>query len=448
MRYARAMNSPPPWVTALREAADGKAGSGGPSSASTGVEVVRGTPPGLLASDTIHALTSTLLAALVVAAALLRTRLSVGPFDLIALLLRTASVAFVLRAAIAIVRCGLRSARDGRAAEHVLAWSRDGLWWRSPAGERWLARRDIMGFRAPEERVVRGASVALAPLLVVARPSPEIVYWSLPPYFALDAEILRARLARAFQPDAVAHAPLAPPSLAPEQRYRRAAEGKLAPSEVRVPEGAGYRLRAPFGVLLALVFVIDAVLGAGPLRARIWPTALLAIALAVGALFGWFFWMRTRRALRLGMAMLLTPEELLLRGKHGALSVPWTQLAGAEVSAKLAWSPLVGSYLVRVLWFATLDGARMPFDGAFLGVPPEVVAQLAEAYRAGWLAEVGVGSATTEGGVPASDSQGSGGGGGISGSDGSTVTPSSDTSPSRAIENRSADEPLGRSNES
>src|SRR4051812_45046540 len=101
MRYARAMNSPPPWVRALRAVADGQTGSGVTSRANAGVELVRGTPPGVLASDAIHALTSTLLAALVVAAAVLRTRLSVGPFDLIALLLRTASVAFVLRATIA-----------------------------------------------------------------------------------------------------------------------------------------------------------------------------------------------------------------------------------------------------------------------------------------------------------------------------------------------------------
>jgi hypothetical protein len=291
----------------------------------------------------------------------------------------------------------------------------------------------------------------LSPLLVIARPRQDIVYWSLPPYFAADAEILRARLARAFKLDTSASdLDLVPPALAPEPRYQRAAHGKLEHGEVRVPEGFGYRLRAPYGVLLALVFVFDAVLGAGPLRARIWPTAMLGSALAIAALFGWFYWMRTRRAVRLGMAMLLTPEELLLRGKHGAISVPWTQLAGAEVTAKLAWSPLVGSYLVRVLWFATLDGARMPFDGAFLGVPPEVVAQLAEAYRAGSLAVSRVEGplASTTADTPASDAQGSGGGGGISGNDGSTVTPSSTTSPSREMENRSADAALGRSNES
>jgi hypothetical protein len=430
----------------LQKDADGQASSG-----SRSVSRVRGTAPGFLAGDAVHALTSALLAALVIAAAVLRTRLSTGPFDLIALLLRTASVAFVVRALIALARCAARVARDGRADEHTLSWSHDGILWRAPEGERWLSRNDVLGFCVPEERVVRGATVALAPLLVIARPHDEIVYWSLPPYFAADAEILRARLARVFTRDArVSEALLAPPALAPEPRYQRAAQGSLEAGQVRVPEGSGYRLRAPYGVLLALVFVLDAVLGAGPLRARIWPTALLGVALALAALFGWFYWMRSRRAVRLGMAMLLTPEELLLRGKHGALSVPWTQLAGAEVTVKLAWSPLVGSYLVRVLWFATLDGARMPFDGSFLGVPPEVVAQLAEAYRAGALLDVPEDESrvSTPGDTPASDSQGSGGGGGISGSEGSTVMPSSATSPSREIEKRSADPALGRSNES
>jgi hypothetical protein len=99
-----------------------------------------------------------------------------------------------------------------------------------------------------------------------------------------------------------------------------------------------------------------------------------------------------------------------VRGPHGAVSLPWTQLASAEVFTRQAWSPFVGRYLIRSLWFTAQDGITMQFDGAFLGVPPEVVAALAEAHRTGTLA-----------------SQGSGGGGGISGSAGVTTSARSGT---------------------
>jgi hypothetical protein len=383
---AVARASEPGWLVPLREAASGRS--------SPNIEVVHGAPPGLVASDAVHALTSALMAALVIAAAVLRSSLSLQGFDLILLLLRTVSVAFALRAALALVSWCRRLLRDTRASEHVLAWSPDGLLHRGPHGERWLAREDVLAFVLPE---LSGVAAALQPLYVVARPTREPVSWSLPPYFSAGAEVLAARLRR-WRGTPVRQTPeFVPPADAPEPRYARAASGRLELGEVPVPEGFGYRLRAPYGVLLALVFVADAVAHAGVLRTRLLPAAAASALLAPCALAVWFTWMRKRRKVRLGMAMLLTPEELLVRGPHGAVSLPWTQLASAEVVTRQAWSPFVGRYLIRSLWFTAQDGITMQFDGAFLGVPPEVVAALAEAHRTGTLA-----------------SQGSGGGGGIS----------------------------------
>lgn len=417
---------------------------GKPRAGHTAVELVRGTAPSWLGGDAVHALTSSFLAALVIAAALLRSDLQALPFDSIALLLRSASVAFALRALLAIVHWARRLARDARAGEHVLAWSSDGLWWRSPEAEQWLARAEVADLRVPEERSVRGASSSLAPLLVIARPGQTLRYWSLPPYFAVDAEVLLARLKRWHEPapTRLGELTLTPPREGPDARYARAARRKLEPGELPVPEGFGYRLRAPYGVLLALVFVGDALFHAGELRTRLWPAAVLAAVLAPGALGVWFGWLRSRRAVRLGMAMLLTPEELLLRGKQGVVSVPWTQLAEAEVEVRLAWSLWVGSYLVRTLWFSTLEGTRMPFDAGFLGVPPEVIASLANGYRSGAFTT----PASSE--TPASTSQGSGGGGGISGSAGETRSPSSSGAPSLSNEKPSASAGVERTNES
>ena len=65
---------------------------------------MRGARPSLFDSDLARALSSSLFAAFVVAAAIFRERVGgTAGLDLIALLLRAASAAFVLRALIAIV---------------------------------------------------------------------------------------------------------------------------------------------------------------------------------------------------------------------------------------------------------------------------------------------------------------------------------------------------------
>ena len=372
----------PFWLASLREGLAGRA--------PVGVEIARGVRPPLLAADAVHALTSVMFAALIVAAAIFRAQLGSSSFDLIALLLRTAGVAFTIRALSALARWGGRIVRHREAEQHSLAWSEQGMCWRGPHGEQWAERSELVGFALPEERSRAGAS--LKPLYVVLSPRGRPRHWALPPYFASSADILHARLSRTFGPTSRGAEP-APPRTDPEARYLAAARGTAVPGDVVVPEGTGYRLRAPYGVLLALLFVADAVYSAGPLRPRLLPAAGAAALIAVGALLGWFAWMRKRRATRLGIALLLTPEELLIRGSHGVVSLPWTQLARAEVQSRLAWSPFVGSYSVRVLRLEGVDGSSVPFDSAFLGVPAEVVAALVEAYREGKVSPASMGGA-------------------------------------------------------
>ena len=109
----------------------------------------------------------------------------------------------------------------------------------------------------------------------------------------------------------------------------------------------------------------------------------LALALALGFIAEWFVWMGRRRATRLGIAMLLTPEELLVRGGAGVMSVPWPQLSELTVQTSPRWSPFVGTYPARALQLNTQEGQRLVFDESFLGVPAEVVALLCRAYRGG-----------------------------------------------------------------
>jgi hypothetical protein len=98
---------------------------------------------------------------------------------------------------------------------------------------------------------------------------------------------------------------------------------------------------------------------------------------------GWLVWMGRRRATRLGIAMLLTPEELIVRGPGGAVGAPWGQLAGTAVVTRLGWSPFFGSFTARSLSLGDPHGTHLTIDAGFLGVPAEVLAALVEAYRAG-----------------------------------------------------------------
>jgi hypothetical protein len=365
----------PEWVATLRAAARG----GG----SVGVEVLRleaGGPSGA----SLRALVSLMIAGLLVAAAVLRARVAAGAgFDLLGSLLRTTAVAFAVRATLHVLLAAGDALRRLRRGRGVLCLGEAGLFEQSAAGERWLAREDALAV-VVRESAGRGLGQPERPVFVVARPRREVAYLELDPRYAGSPEVLGARLSRWLgEPDGgeAAHAP--PREESVEERYARAARGQADPGDVVVPEGAGYRLRAPYAGLLGIVFAIDALLHAGTLRPRIVPVVLLSCVLAVVLIAGWLVWMRQRGATRLGIAMLFTPEELIVRGPGGALGVPWGQVSSAAVHTRLGWSPFFGSFATRSLTLGDPSGTHLTFDAGFLGVPPEVLAALIEAYRAG-----------------------------------------------------------------
>lgn len=347
------------------------------------VEIARGARPPIFDADAARAVSSLFMAAFVVAAAIFRERVSSASFDLMALVLRAAALAFCVRCLLSLFVWVRRLRRDLGASRYVLAWSADALLLRAPHGETWVARSDVLGIAQPEapqnRRVVPPAP---RPLALVLKPEQGLRTLELPPYFAADQAILAARLTRWLeQPSRAAAERFDPPKPNPEARYTRIASGKLEAGEVSVPEGRGYLLRAPYGVLLGCAFAADALRAAGPLAPRLMPGVIAACLLALAFLGGWLLWMQRREKSRLGIAMALTREEMLLRGKAGTVSIPWGQLLDVEVYTRLAWSPFFGSYPVQQLLLHTTDGAQTVFDAGFLGVAPEVVAVLCESYR-------------------------------------------------------------------
>jgi hypothetical protein len=373
------------WVETLRAAARGKAESG--------IEIARAESSGLLDGPLVRVLTSWLMAAFVVAAALLRTRIAHAvTFDLMVVVLRTAALAFVVRALIAsglLLRA--RTSENARAGR-VLAWSDAGIYERLGERERFLARADVARIVVAEEPG-RGPLRGPDTVFVVGRLVTQ-QYWQLGPGYAASGEILGARLARWLERTPVAPSPAGgtPRADSIDRRYERAAQGKPDAGDIVVPEGFGYRLRAPYAALLGGVFSLDTVISAGPLRARVLPVALFASVLAVLFVGAWFLWMRRRRAVRLGIALVITPEEVLARGPAGVVGVPWGQLASAQVLLRLAWSPFFGSFAARSLLLTTPSGERLTFDAGFLGVPADVLAAWLDerrSARAGAPAEQG-----------------------------------------------------------
>lgn len=359
------------WDAALRRAARG--------GSAPGVEALHGARPGLLNAESAACLTSLILAGFVCAAALFRARLAAGQLDLIASALRVVAVAFVLRALIALAGWLTHLFRDGAAARSCLVLGGDGLLLRLDEREESVRRDEVLDVVAPEPLPTRTLAPRPLPVLLVLTPRagrPRVL--AVPPYFAQTSDILLARLRRWLgTPAAALNLEGAPsPDDAPEAHYARAAAGQLDEGDVVVPEGRGYLLRAPWAALLGLWFAGDMYLSAGRGRGLIATPVLGAAALSLLAIVGWFAWLRRRQKSRLGIGMLLTPAELLLRGPQGVVAVPWLQLAQAEVQVSARWSPFAGTYAARLLTLSTHGGEHMQFDASFLATPVEAIAVL------------------------------------------------------------------------
>jgi hypothetical protein len=364
------------WEAPLRRASHG--------SAQAGIETLHGAPPSLLNAQTAGALTSAILAAFVCLAARFRSELTGAQLDLIASVLRTAAVAFVLRALIDFARAAHALWSDRAAKDATLALAASGLYLRRGQREESARKEEVLGLASQDALPSRTLAVRPAPVLVALTPlagRPRVL--TLPPYFAQTGEIALARLARwrGTPPARAAREPRSAAAEAPEAHYERAARGQLDADDVLIPEGRGYLLRAPYTALLGLAFALDVFLSAGKSRSLIAMPVLSACALSAFVLAAWFVWIGRRRQSRAGIGMLLTRDELLLRGPRGVVAVPWPQLAEIDIKLSARWSPFVGSYAARLLTLSTNTGERMLFDQSFLGVPIEVIALLCRHYR-------------------------------------------------------------------
>jgi hypothetical protein len=227
-----------------------------------------------------------------------------------------------------------------------------------------------------------------ADVYVVTRPDSGRLYLAIPPFFAHSPGVLAERLMRwRGVPDSpVARTPAEPAELA-SKLFDAAAAGERPPGVSVIEHGPGWLRRGPYATVLLGAALLEGLLRASPeRRAQLGAVTPLVIGLCLVVVpLLWIALTRRAMAPRKGLALLLTPAELLLRTRAGVQRVRWSQVARMQITARTAWSILYGAHESRSLIIERKGDDPISYAEPFLAVPPEVVLALGEAYRKGHL---------------------------------------------------------------
>lgn len=351
-----------------------------------GVQRIRPRRPPLLDADGVRAVLAPFLATLVWGGAVFREMVVGSPIDPLALLLRAVALGLTVRA----VLSGATFVRRARvwlaARRHGLALTDGGLVYRDVEGDHAVARRDIVAIREHGHWGQRSGARRWSDVYVVTRPESGRVVLTIPPLFERTPGVLAERLMRWRGPVPAPSDVVYPaPARLGSKVYDDAAAGRVPEGGTVIRHGGAWRKRGPYATVLLGVIVVEGMLRLGPgawSQLGIGLPAAIALALvAVPLVWTWL----TRRAIapRKGLAMVITPAEILMRTRAGVLRVTWKNLGAMRIESKPTWSILEGYHKARTLVMEPREGETIRYDEAFLGVPAEVVVSLAEAYRKG-----------------------------------------------------------------
>jgi hypothetical protein len=110
------------------------------------------------------------------------------------------------------------------------------------------------------------------------------------------------------------------------------------------------------------------------------PALLLAAALVIVPA-AWFLFTRASLRGRKGLTLVLSPVDLLSRGRGGVMRAPWTSVSRVEILVRSSWSLLQGAYSSRTLIVSRVREASVECAESFMEEPVEVVAALCDVYR-------------------------------------------------------------------
>jgi hypothetical protein len=375
------------WVERAEAALQGPAGATGaaqphaePDERESDVEVLPGRSPSLLDAFGRRALVAPFLAALLWAAAIFREGLN-HPLEPITLAFRLLALAMTVRVIVVGVVLTRRLRVILQRDRYRLVLTGEGLLLRTPLADYAVAKADIVDVREPGDWQERGGA-RWADVFVVTRPESGRTHLALPPLFERTPGTLAERLMRWRGVVEPAGGGERAPADLPSKLFDAAAEGRATPGVTVIAQGRAWLQRAPFAtVLLGCVLLEGFMRLPAEARARVGTTAPLVIVLCLVAPVAW--WLLTRRSLaaRKGVALLLTPAELLFRTRSGVQRVPWSNVVKLHIASRTVWTFLQGSHPARSLLIERKDADPIQYSEAFLGVPVEVVVALGEAYR-------------------------------------------------------------------
>jgi hypothetical protein len=367
------------WIAQARAVATGGA-------VPPGWQRVKAEPPPLLDADVVRGLIAPLVAAIAWSGAMFRETVVGTPLDPFATLLRLLALATTVRALLLGRELVARIKLWLAARRCVLVLGPGGLWARLPEGEVVAERRDIVAISTPSAFEQGGVSGFRTSPVYVVLASPLRTHVTLPPIFDVTPGALAERLMRwrgAMAPDPRPAFP--PPAPLASRVYDDAARGIRDLGTLAIAHGAGWLRRAPWATVLLGVAIVEGFARAAPAtRASVGIPTIAAALVALGLVPSVWVWLQWRDiAPRLGLAMVLTPAELLLRLRGGVLRVPWDRVGRLWIAARGRFSPLEGWAIHRALVIERRGDLPIRYDEAYLGVPVEVALGLCEAYASG-----------------------------------------------------------------
>jgi hypothetical protein len=282
------------------------------------------------------------------------------------------------------------------APRYALALGAEGMLLRTPEVDVALPREAAVGVIERGRWMDRRGSRRFSEVFVVVDPSDGRTHLTLPPVFDGSPGRLTERLMRwrgAW--DDTDGPPRRPPHELASRVYDAAAAGRAEPGITAIRHGREWLLEGPYAVLLVALAVGDGIARGGEaVWSAIEPLVGGGLVLGFAALPARWLWMQRREvAPRLGLSMVLTPAELLIRTQRGMLRTQWQDLVSVTVVSRRRWSVLQGPHDARQLVLSRRAAPPIRYDENYLGTPVEVAQVLLEAHRTGRLPRIQAGAA-------------------------------------------------------
>lgn len=306
--------------------------------------------------------------------------------DAAALILTVLALLAAAQGLVGLVRLGQRLGVAARARRMTLRLEDERLVLDGPRGTVEVSRADILAIRERGHWGSRGGRRRYSDVYVITSPAAGRTHLTLPPVFADSPGQLAEALMRWRGPVPTKddYAPPAPSRLA-SRVYDDATRGKEPEGGVVIRHGNGWLGRGPYvTALLGLALILRWLRFDPETASLIGPEVVLSIAAAAILVpIGWVVLSMREVRPRKGLALVITPAEVLIRTRSGVLRATFRNLDTPTIDERPAWSALFGLYTSRTLVIARKEQPPIRYEEAFLGAPAEVAAALMEAMKRG-----------------------------------------------------------------